>query len=1240
VDNQLKRIFLSYGHDDYAAFAVQLKSDLEARGYQVWFDLERIKAGGDWEIYIEQGLEWVSAANGHFVLLMTPHSVRRPGGYCLNEIARALVRRLHIVPVLLAECEQPLSICRLQYLDMTDCFPVEPRNPRYLDKVGQLVKELESPALDFDGVQSRLLATLEPIDFGAELRDHLRKFIGRKWLIGHIQNWLANDAGPNVYWLAGEAGSGKTALAAWLSFHLPEVAALHFCRFTNTYSRDPRRMVLSLAYQISTQVPDYRAAVLAIDIAALARDTGGDAGTLCDELIVKKLPPEGHRQLIIIDGLDEATVRPSNAVARLIKNHLLKIPGWMRILVTSRPETEVSYELQAFTPEVLDPQSDQNRADARTYIEKEFAAYAANGAVPQDTIEKILGKSEANFLYLSWLGAELAAKKLTLSNADTFPQGLGETYSQFFDRQFPDVNAYQLKYRPAVAAILAAREPLETDLLARLFQWTEDERYERLAALGSMFVDMDLCRPFHKSLLEWIVDRSKAGPYRVDPIDGDRLLADRGWTIFQKDPDHVPAYIAKHLPAHLYAAKREDDLTSLLLNFAWMRNKLQVTDVLSVISDFDFLPSPTDQAAELIRSALRLSAPALLDHKAQLPGQLLGRLMSFPQAKILALMEQCGAWQGNLWLRPLSATLTPPGTTLLATMGEPGGGIQAIAVSDDGRTVAFAVHDERNSIPPAVRVWRLSGGAGALTVSNGRASSLALSPDGSVLALAGADLTVSVWSLVAGEERPLYSFPAAPATVLELVFIDSSRLLAVTEMGEIQTWDLGSTAATMNSTATLAQAFVEQNFSTMALAHHARRLFTGAGAKELKEWSLDSGSSTIHQLRRSFGAVAATPDARVLVVGDLQIEIWTRKDNEFQLSRTLPGHAFSIDALAVTGDGARVISATYSEIHVWDLQTGRSNPVTARADNYIVELGIRADGKQALANYKDGAWKVIDTVAHEISLANALPAGATLLTTPYEESCALFGHGEELLFWNAENVWAVRAVRVVDPQPNDRSDTWWALRGYAPVVLPTSLSGTVAITADHKRAVTITSGECLVWEVETGAVLARMEGWKEANAVALFPDGSHLAAGVGHTVMVWDLQNGKLVRTLVGPTWFVDCLAAGFTRQGLRIIAGSRDKIVRVWDPAREQPLHALTGHTYTISDVRFLPGMERFVSAAGDNSLRVWNLAGGCCEAVYTADAWALCCVPTPDGSTILAGDMAGNLHFLELAGQGQTNH
>ena len=70
---QSKRIFISYGNDEYAALAQRLKIDLQQRGHEIWFDYDRLKTGFDWEKYIEDGLDWVAGSEGQgiFLLLMT-----------------------------------------------------------------------------------------------------------------------------------------------------------------------------------------------------------------------------------------------------------------------------------------------------------------------------------------------------------------------------------------------------------------------------------------------------------------------------------------------------------------------------------------------------------------------------------------------------------------------------------------------------------------------------------------------------------------------------------------------------------------------------------------------------------------------------------------------------------------------------------------------------------------------------------------------------------------------------------------------------------------------------------------------------------------------------------------------------------------------------------------------------------------------------------------------------------------
>lgn len=202
------RIFISYGHDKHAAFAQRLDDDLNAddlkkRGYETWYDLERLKPGGDWERYIEEGLLWASEKKGigRFILIMTPHSVRRPDGYCLNEISRALDLHLPVILIMLGWSSPPLSISRIQWLDMQFCSKMPIPEVRYKNALTRLIDALENQNLAFEGQASLLRANLNPLSFEADVNHYQKWFRGRKWVFNKINKWLDEPNAPRLFWI-------------------------------------------------------------------------------------------------------------------------------------------------------------------------------------------------------------------------------------------------------------------------------------------------------------------------------------------------------------------------------------------------------------------------------------------------------------------------------------------------------------------------------------------------------------------------------------------------------------------------------------------------------------------------------------------------------------------------------------------------------------------------------------------------------------------------------------------------------------------------------------------------------------------------------------------------------------------------------------------------------------------------------------------------------------------------------
>lgn len=566
-----KRVFISYGHDELSSLAKRIKKDLEARGHEVWFDEDRIPAGADWEQNIEGGIDWASEGdNGRIILLMTPYSVRRPDGYCLNEVARAVQKNIKIIPVMLVWCEPPLSICRIQWLDMQDCVPLEERQERYEAKFHILADALEKDRIDFEGFQAQLFVALNPLSFDAEIRQNLDRFTGREWVIREIDRWLATN-GSRVFWIAGSPGVGKTAISTWLCANRREIAAFHFCRYDNVQKIDPRRCVTSIAYQLSTQLPEYAERLKRVKLEGL-----GDlnARTLFDQLIVQPLtviPKPERSVLILIDALDEATAGGKNQLADFIASEFERTPEWLNLIVTSRPDPEITGTLQAYSPYILDISDTRNIEDLRRFLTAELAK--PGGPVPEATIDAILEKSGGLFLYAEWIVRELAGGRLSLEKPGEFPRGLGGIYLKFFERQFPDIGEWDVKIRPGLEALSALQEPLSLRTLTAMFGWSiHDERKFRMS-LGSLFqFDRGMIQPFHKSVMEWLTNEDKSDPYFISTLEGHRILADYGWKLYRRGPESWSPYLVMYLATHLCMAEKIPELREALGNLKFIRS--------------------------------------------------------------------------------------------------------------------------------------------------------------------------------------------------------------------------------------------------------------------------------------------------------------------------------------------------------------------------------------------------------------------------------------------------------------------------------------------------------------------------------------------------------------------------------------------------------------------------------------------------------------------------------------------
>jgi WD40 repeat protein len=125
--------------------------------------------------------------------------------------------------------------------------------------------------------------------------------------------------------------------------------------------------------------------------------------------------------------------------------------------------------------------------------------------------------------------------------------------------------------------------------------------------------------------------------------------------------------------------------------------------------------------------------------------------------------------------------------------------------------------------------------------------------------------------------------------------------------------------------------------------------------------------------------------------------------------------------------------------------------------------------------------------------------------------------------------------------------------------------------------------------------------------------------------------------------------ALAFTRDGRYLVVGGNDSLVHVWDPATNQELQEMRGHTGAVVDLAVTPDGHRVLSASLDGTVRVWNLRDGKEVQEFRGHpAGARCVAVSPDGHIAASGgdgkggclriwEIEKGKEILALAGHGQ---
>ena len=506
------------------------------------------------------------------------------------------------------------------------------------------------------------------------------------------------------------------------------------------------------------------------------------------------------------------------------------------------------------------------------------------------------------------------------------------------------------------------------------------------------------------------------------------------------------------------------------------------------------------------------------------------------------------------------------------------------------------------------RIWDLKTGE-ARGVLGGRhiIRSLAVAPDGRTAAGGGHDGLLRIWDLKSGEVRAL---PGHPVIISGVAFSPDSATIATRDNdGMVRLWDAATGAGRTLSERLGHHVFQLAPFGKLRFSPDGSWLAAAGDGSFVRVWEVANGAE--HRLDGPDGRtawIAFSPDSKLLAASsfDHTAHVWELASGA---SRIFRGFDTELSAVAFSPDGQSLAAASSDGmVRVFPMATLPSRVVTdARVK--LGALDLAPDQASVLASGEAGTMRLIDLASgaftsfegHEKAVLNAQfsPDGSLIASAGEDGTTRIWdrtGHAIWIFSGRAPNPslafspdsrfvaapGASGAVQLIDID----SGTLRELEGH------TAAAVTVTFSRDGAQLASTSVDKTIrIWDLATGAsrVLA---GHEAALLGASFsPDGKSLASGSDdHTLRLWSLATGESRRVDAGGAGIAQLV---FSADGKTLFTCDVfDASIRIWDAATLAPRTSLRGHQALGVHLALSPDERRLVSASGDGTLRLWDLA------------------------------------------------
>lgn len=482
-------------------------------------------------------------------------------------------------------------------------------------------------------------------------------------------------------------------------------------------------------------------------------------------------------------------------------------------------------------------------------------------------------------------------------------------------------------------------------------------------------------------------------------------------------------------------------------------------------------------------------------------------------------------------------------------------------------------------------LWQLSH-AELLTLHHGSpVTFIALSPDGTKLAAQSSFGDVTLWDVVTG--RQLFAIENKRGS--GIAFSPDGKLLAFgndhNDKGVVKLWDVAAKreADTLRGHA--------QHLDVVVFSPDGQKMATARRDKNtVKIWEVATGKelATCEGHKSYYVAlISFSQDGKMLATWSYDQPVMLWEVSTGRVLKIFQDQPERVRSVAFSPDGYRIAAGYNSAIaRIWNIDTGVVESTMTGHSASITSIAYSPDGKTLATGSHDGTIKIWDRSGQELATFKGHEGGINTVVFTSDGKKIASGSRDGTI-----KLWQVRT--------SARQDT---LGEHAGNIL------SITFSPDGRRMATAVSDQSFkLWDVITGDEVTSLDGHVRSEldgniprrrhlAVAFSPDGRKVVTGSSdRTIKIWDGATGRELKTLTGHGGLVCSVA--FSPDGKTIASGSEDTTVRLWDADTGRVLSIFELGALAVPDVAFSPNGKTLATGRGygdDFTVKLWDVARG----------------------------------------------